>query len=217
MDTIKVDQKGRILIPKNIREIIGLKEGNYVKIKVYEKCIIIEPIESIADKYFGVFKIEKCPEDLDEFTVKVVREWWTQKSYIDINVFVYWLGKHPTFGHTAYKWIKKIEEVPKGNYITSTLTLYQTLVTIAGLSGESLSNRKFVEEVLNSIINLPGLTLTPLTIEDLIQSIKLMEEYNLDYEDAVHLAMALRNKVKEIISNDEDFDKTPLKRIFNLK
>jgi len=41
-----------------------------------------------------------------------------------------------------------------------------------------------------------------------------MKEYDLDYEDALHLATALRNNVKKIISNDQDFDKTPLKRTF---
>lgn len=52
-------------------------------------------------------------------------------------------------------------------------------------------------------------------MEELTQAAKLMKEYSLDYEDAVHLATALRNKAKEIISNDEDFDKTPLKRRFS--
>lgn len=80
METVKVDQKGRIIIPKNIREIIGLKEGSYVKIKVHEKRIIIEPMEPIADKYFGAFKVSKWPEDLDEFAVKVARKWWTRKA-----------------------------------------------------------------------------------------------------------------------------------------
>jgi len=41
-----------------------------------------------------------------------------------------------------------------------------------------------------------------------------MEEYNLDYEDSLHLTTALRTDAKEIISNDKDFDKTPLKRSF---
>lgn len=139
------------------------------------------------------------------------------EGYIDINVFIYWLGKHPIYGQTAYEWIKKIEEAPRGKYLTSTLTLYQTLVIIAGLSGKNLKNKKFVEEVLNSIMSLPGLIITPLTIEDFTQAIKLMKEYDLDYEDSLHLAIAIRNKVKEIISNDEDFDKTPLKRVFNLE
>ncbi|MEM2153237.1 MAG: type II toxin-antitoxin system VapC family toxin [Candidatus Bathyarchaeia archaeon] len=57
--------------------------------------------------------------------------------------------------------------------------------------------------------------IAPLTLEDVTQATKLMREYNLDYEDAIHLAAALRNKAKEIISNDEDFNKTPLKRRFS--
>ncbi|MEM3090292.1 MAG: AbrB/MazE/SpoVT family DNA-binding domain-containing protein, partial [Candidatus Bathyarchaeia archaeon] len=65
METVKVDEKGRIIIPKNMRERAGVKEGGYVKIRADEKGIVIEPLEPIADKCFGVFKITKWPEDLD--------------------------------------------------------------------------------------------------------------------------------------------------------
>jgi len=41
-----------------------------------------------------------------------------------------------------------------------------------------------------------------------------MREYELDCEDALHLAVALKGKAKEIISNNQDFDKTPLRRGF---
>lgn len=136
-------------------------------------------------------------------------------SYIDINIFVYWLGNHPTFGRTSYEWIKKIEEAPRGKYVTSALTLYQTMVIIAGLTGKNLKDQELIEEVMNSIESLFGLRIIPLTVEDVTQAAKLMKEYNLDYEDAVHLATALRSKAKEIISNDEDFDRTPLKRRFS--
>ncbi|MGC9095493.1 MAG: type II toxin-antitoxin system VapC family toxin [Candidatus Bathyarchaeia archaeon] len=137
------------------------------------------------------------------------------EAYVDINVFIYWLGNHPTFGKKAHQWIKKIEEAPRGKYVTSTLTIYQTLVIIAGLTGKNLKDQKLVEEIVNSIKSLPGLTITPLTTEDITQATKLTTEYDLDYEDAIHLAAALRNKAKEIISNDKDFDKTPLKRKFD--
>ncbi|MEM3403448.1 MAG: type II toxin-antitoxin system VapC family toxin [Nitrososphaeria archaeon] len=139
------------------------------------------------------------------------------ESYVDINVFVYWLGNHPTFGETAYEWIKKIEKSTRGKYVTSTLTIYQTLVIIAGLTGKNLKVQELIIEIVNSIKSLPGLTITPLTIEDISQATKLITEYDLDYEDALHLATALRNKAKEIISNDKDFDKTPLKRKFDQK
>ena len=52
----KVDKKGRLLIQKEIREKLGIKEGSNVKIKIEGKRIVIEPIESTADKYFGIFK-----------------------------------------------------------------------------------------------------------------------------------------------------------------
>jgi len=136
------------------------------------------------------------------------------KSYVDINIFIYWLGNHPVFGKTAYKWIKKVEEAPKGRYVTSSITLYETLVIMAGLTGRSLKDKTFVEEITKPIVSLPSLLITPLTIEDISQASNLMEEYGLDYEDALHLATAIRNKAKEILSNDEDFDKAPLRRKF---
>ncbi|MEM2137213.1 MAG: PIN domain-containing protein [Candidatus Methanomethylicia archaeon] len=135
--------------------------------------------------------------------------------YIDINIFIYWLGNHPTFGKTSYEWIKKVEKAPRGKYVTSTLTLYQTMIIIAGLTGKNLKDQELTEEVVNSIKSLSGLKIIPLTMEDMTQAAKLMKEHNLDYEDAIHLASALRSKAKEIISNDDDFDKTPLKRKFS--
>jgi predicted nucleic acid-binding protein len=136
------------------------------------------------------------------------------ESYIDTNIFIYWLGNHPTFGEKAHLWIKKVEEAPRGKYATSSLTIYQTLVIIAGLTGKNLKDQKLAEEITHSITALPGLNIITITQKDMIQAASLMKEYELDYEDALHLAAALKSKAKEIISNDQDFDKTPLKRRF---
>ncbi|MEM1995196.1 MAG: type II toxin-antitoxin system VapC family toxin [Nitrososphaerales archaeon] len=136
------------------------------------------------------------------------------EGYIDVNVFVYWLGNHPTLGRTSYEWVRKIEGASRGKYVTSALTLYQIMVIIAGLTGKNLKDQELVEEAVNSIEGLPGLRIMPLTMEDLIEAAKLMKEYSLDYEDAIHLASALKSRAKEIISNDVDFDRTPLKRRF---
>ena len=75
--TVKVDEKGRIIIPKNIREAAELKEGSYVTIKSKGKIIIVEPLEPVADKYYGAFKVTKWPENMDEFIVEVIKKWWT--------------------------------------------------------------------------------------------------------------------------------------------
>jgi len=75
--TIKIDGKGRIIIPKNIREAAKLKEGSYVTIKAKEKAIIVEQLQPVADKYYGAFKITKWPENIDEFIVEAMKKWWT--------------------------------------------------------------------------------------------------------------------------------------------
>lgn len=133
-------------------------------------------------------------------------------SYVDINIFVYWLGNHPKFGETAHKWIKKIEQSQRGKYVTSSLTLYEALVIVAGLAGRSLRDKAFTEEVITSITNIRGLTIEPLKPEDFTKAVELMEDYKLDYEDSIHLAVATRTGAQEILSNDEDFDAAPIKR-----
>jgi len=137
-----------------------------------------------------------------------------EENYVDVNVFVYWLGAHPTLGGKAKEWIRRIEEAPKGSYITSSLTVYEVLVILAGLTGHSLGDRGFVGKVLEAIFSLHGLEVIPVLREDYSRAYELMEKYRLDLEDSIHLATALREKAAKIISNDIDFNKTPLTRIF---
>ena len=75
--TAKIDEKGRVMIPKKIRKAAKIKAGTYVNIKATESTIIIEPAESIAEKYGGLFQIANWPENLDEFMVEATRKWWT--------------------------------------------------------------------------------------------------------------------------------------------
>lgn len=77
-----------------------------------------------------------------------------------------------------------------------------------------MKDESLVREVVNAIKNIMGLKIISLDLEDLEIAIEIMQSYKLDYEDALHLTIALKHKVKEIISNDNDFDRTPLKRKF---
>ena len=52
--TAKLDEKGRIRIPRKIREAAQLSQGSCVNIKVEGKIIIIKAPESVADRYYGV-------------------------------------------------------------------------------------------------------------------------------------------------------------------
>jgi predicted nucleic acid-binding protein len=134
------------------------------------------------------------------------------RYYLDVNIFVYWLGNHPKYATTAKGWIKKIETSQRKEYVTSALTLYETLVILGGLTGKNLKDKTFVQQVINPITSLKGLTIEPLKSEDFKKATDLMNECKLDYEDALHLAVATRTGTQEIISNDKDFDATPIKR-----
>jgi len=76
----KVDDKGRIIIPKNIRKRAKLKPGTYVNVKSKDHQIIIELSEPIADKFCGIFHISKWPEDLDEFITETTKKWWPRQG-----------------------------------------------------------------------------------------------------------------------------------------
>jgi len=137
-----------------------------------------------------------------------------EKKYVDVNVFVYWLAKHPEYGEVAKEWIRRIEHGKRSEYVTSTLTLYELAVILAGLAGKSLRDRELIKIIINAVTSLAGLEITTLEREDCIKALELMEKYGLDYEDSLHLAVAIREGAVKIISNDKDFDKTPIKRSF---
>jgi AbrB family looped-hinge helix DNA binding protein len=72
----KIDEKGRVAIPKIARDKAGLDKGKYVKVKVVGRSVVIEAAEQLADSHFGSFKIKKWPSDLDDFLVEVTRKRW---------------------------------------------------------------------------------------------------------------------------------------------
>ncbi|BFI75734.1 AbrB/MazE/SpoVT family DNA-binding domain-containing protein [Sulfurisphaera ohwakuensis] len=68
METItKVNKKGIIVIPKGIRDEIGLKEGDSVKITVEGNRIVIEKID-LWDRVWNCCKgsAEEAEKELDE-------------------------------------------------------------------------------------------------------------------------------------------------------
>ncbi len=131
------------------------------------------------------------------------------KTYLDVNIFIYWLTNHPEFGEIALSWVEKINDNPN-EYMTSALTIYETSIIIAGLLGKTLKDTRFITQLNEIFSELNNLKIIPLTSQQLFEAPILMEKYNLDYEDAIHLNAALENDVVRIISNDKDFNKSPV-------
>ncbi|MCW4044525.1 MAG: PIN domain-containing protein [Candidatus Bathyarchaeota archaeon] len=92
------------------------------------------------------------------------------------------------------------------------MTIYETFIIIAGLTGKNLRDKAFTEEIITAITHIKSLVIEPLKTEDFTAAMALMDEYNLDGEDAVHLAVAIRAGAQEILSNDKDFDVTSMKK-----
>ncbi len=73
---MRVDERGRILLPKRVREAAGIERGSYVRVVVEEGRVIVERLGSVAENNFGRFRVRRWPEDLDEFLASAVRGWW---------------------------------------------------------------------------------------------------------------------------------------------
>ncbi len=71
----RVDGRGRILIPKGVRDSVGLSEGTLISISVEGDSIVIRKVESAADRYYGRFKARRWPEDLDEVLKREAVRW----------------------------------------------------------------------------------------------------------------------------------------------
>lgn len=80
VEIVKMDSKGRILIPKAVRDKTELTEGAYVKVETEGKRIIIEPTESAATKYRGLFKVDNLPDDLDQYVESEIFKRWLEKN-----------------------------------------------------------------------------------------------------------------------------------------
>ena len=70
---VRIDEKGRITIPRHIREACGLAEGMEVSLRVEGDRVIIEPIKSRADELFGIVEVRAWPADLDDYLIEALK------------------------------------------------------------------------------------------------------------------------------------------------
>ncbi len=75
-----MDKRGRLVIPKKLREELNITGECYVEVSAEGGRIILKPVKSVADEYFGVLKVEKWPEDLDEFLSQEVVKRWSEDT-----------------------------------------------------------------------------------------------------------------------------------------
>ncbi|BAD85187.1 predicted nucleic acid-binding protein, containing PIN domain [Thermococcus kodakarensis KOD1] len=67
----------------------------------------------------------------------------------------------------------------------------------------------FIEDVV-----LPAVRVLPITFEDYLTAKEIILKYHLRPSDALHAATIQNNGLQAIVSEDEDFDKLPIKRLW---
>ena len=130
------------------------------------------------------------------------------KRYLDANIFINAILYND---NKAIKCKEIISKIVKNETegVTSVLTWDEVVYVIKKLIGS-----KKAEDYGNKFLNIPNLRLLNTDKDVIIRAQQLVNLYDINPRDAIHAATALKNNVKEIVSDDSDFDKIKeIKRI----
>ena len=128
--------------------------------------------------------------------------------YLDANIFIYALGN---IDKKTSACIKILDKITKGEIeaFTSLLTWDEFFHAIR----KQMPRETAVSES-KKFLQFPNLIFLKVDEIVITKAHELISKYNLKPRDAIHAASALVNNIKEIASDDPDFDKIKeLKRI----
>lgn len=131
--------------------------------------------------------------------------------FVDSNIFVYHLAADPVHGKTARKIIERIENGEES--YTSTLVIAQVCSYLKWKKRQDA-----IPPFLSFLKGLTSLQKIETSILDFEEARNLQKQQNLPWaiwDDIVIIVQMQRINIKEIYSNDKDFDKIPwVKRLF---
>lgn len=121
--------------------------------------------------------------------------------FVDSNVFIYVLVKSPKDDYeTAKRILQRIEEGEEA--ITNTAVIQEIVDWL-----EYNNRRKEVETFLTAINSYISMKKAEASWNEIMEAIGDMKKYDLDLVDALTLQTMKKNNVKEIYTNDRDFDR----------
>ncbi|CAI1493497.1 Ribonuclease VapC [Thermococcus nautili] len=130
------------------------------------------------------------------------------KLFIDTNLFVYLLTKTPEDEKKIVTFYAELIE--NHDLYTSPLVLDETIHVAKKKYGVHYElSIEFIDEKV-----LPYVEVLPLTVFDYLTARLIITKYNLRPSDALHVAVIENNGLQAIVSEDEDFDVLPLKRVW---
>ena len=130
------------------------------------------------------------------------------KPFLDANLFVYLLTKTPGENRKIVEFYGELVE--NHSLYTGPLVLDE-IIHVAKRKyripyGTSI---EFIDEKI-----LPYVEVLPLTVFDYLTAKKISLKYKLRPSDALHIAVIQNNGLQAIVSEKEDFDRLPLKRLW---
>ena len=121
--------------------------------------------------------------------------------FVDSNVFIYVLVKSPKDDYeTAKRILQRIEEGEAA--ITNTAVVQEIVDWL-----EYNNKRREVEKLLTAINSYITMKKAEVSWNEMMEAISDMKKYDLDFVDALTLQTMKKNNVKEIYTNDKDFNR----------
>jgi predicted nucleic acid-binding protein len=115
--------------------------------------------------------------------------------FIDTNVFVYAITAHPRSGETAKRILQRIEKGESA--VTSTLVLCEVALVL-----EAMGKQSDIKPTLEKILSYKSLKVLEFGDDDSLVGANNMISHRLDFNDAVNVAIMMRNNISEVYSND---------------
>ncbi|WP_297548372.1 type II toxin-antitoxin system VapC family toxin [Thermococcus sp.] len=130
------------------------------------------------------------------------------KLFLDANLFVYLLTKTPGEDRKIVEFYAELVE--NHSLYTSPLVLDETIhVAKRKYRVPYRTSIEFIDEKI-----LPYVEVLPLTVFDYLTAREIILKYKLRPSDALHIAVIQNNGLQAIVSENEDFDGLPLKRLW---
>ncbi|NJF24087.1 type II toxin-antitoxin system VapC family toxin [Thermococcus sp. Bubb.Bath] len=130
------------------------------------------------------------------------------KLFIDANLMIYMLTKTPDEAERLVEFYADL--VYNHALYTNPLVLDETIhVSRKRYKVPYKTSLQFIDEKV-----IPYVKILPLTILDYLTAKEIILKYNLRPSDALHVATIQNNGLQAIVSEDEDFDKLPIKRLW---
>jgi predicted nucleic acid-binding protein len=121
--------------------------------------------------------------------------------FVDANVFIYVLIKSPREDYlTSKNILKRVEE---GEETLTSVAIIQEVLDWLEYNNRRGDVGKFLT-ALNSYVTMRKAEISWI---DMLDATSYMEKYSFDFVDALTLQVMKRNNVKEIYTNDKDFDR----------